>query len=267
MGTRCGRRSLVPVERRVLREDGALELLERSPRLDAELLDERLARPPVDVERLGLSTAAVEREHELRADALAERVIPHECLELSHQVPVAAEREIRLDSLLERCQPDLFESVDRGAGEGLVREVGKRGSSPQSERLRQEVGRELWLTAGGGPSRFLGQALEPVEVEPFRRDPDCIAGRPSLDQRGGAQRLAKLRDLPLHLRHGRHRRGACIEIVGEPVDRDHPVGAQEQDRQRGPLLRPAQSHLPGVADDFQRAEDAEIEHAPTVAVR
>ena len=50
------RRSLRPrFERRVLREDGALELLERSPRLDAELLDERLARPPVDVKRLGLS--------------------------------------------------------------------------------------------------------------------------------------------------------------------------------------------------------------------
>ena len=55
----------------VLAEDRGLELAELRAGIDAELLDERLARGAVGGERVGLPARAVEREHELRARALA----------------------------------------------------------------------------------------------------------------------------------------------------------------------------------------------------
>ena len=44
-------------------------------RLDPEAVDEHLARLPVGGQRVGLAPAAVQREHQLRMQALAQRVL------------------------------------------------------------------------------------------------------------------------------------------------------------------------------------------------
>jgi hypothetical protein len=94
----CGRwRVALRCGWKLLAEDRLLELLERRARVDPELLDERSARVPVDLERLRLAARAVEREHELGAEALAERVRGDELLQLSDDFPVPAEGEIGLD--------------------------------------------------------------------------------------------------------------------------------------------------------------------------
>ena len=59
---------------------------------------------PVGRERLGLPAAAVKREHQLRAEALAQRMLGDERLELADHLGVTTEREVGLDALLERCQ-------------------------------------------------------------------------------------------------------------------------------------------------------------------
>ena len=59
------------VEDGVLREDLSLELLQGGARLDPELV-ERGARRAIRVERLGLPARAVQREHQLPAQALAD---------------------------------------------------------------------------------------------------------------------------------------------------------------------------------------------------
>src|SRR5207237_10322806 len=61
-------------ERGVVREDRLLELPERLAGLDPQLVDERAARSLVDGERLGLPARAVQRQHELGAQTLAEGV-------------------------------------------------------------------------------------------------------------------------------------------------------------------------------------------------
>ena len=68
---RPSERRLLEQERLVLAEDRGLELAQLRAGVDAELLDQRLARGAVGGERVGLPARAVEREHELRARALA----------------------------------------------------------------------------------------------------------------------------------------------------------------------------------------------------
>ena len=96
---RYGGRALLrrELQRRILSEDGPLELLQRRARLDPQLLDERAARRAVRVERFGLPTGAVQREHELAPQALAQRMLRDERLELAYELRMAPEREICLD--------------------------------------------------------------------------------------------------------------------------------------------------------------------------
>ena len=83
---RLGRRR--EVERCVLAEDRALQLLQLAPRLDPQLVDEHAARVLVRGERLCLPPGAVEREHELAAQPLAQRGRRDERLELADEVGV-----------------------------------------------------------------------------------------------------------------------------------------------------------------------------------
>ena len=93
------------LERGVLREDRALERLQRRGRLDPEALDERLPGRAVDLERLGLPAGAVEREHQLAAQPLAQRMLRDEGLELATSGacrPSASSASIRSSSAASR---------------------------------------------------------------------------------------------------------------------------------------------------------------------
>ena len=123
------------VQRRLLPKDRPLQLLERSTRLDPELVDEGPARIPVGVQGLRLPTRPVQRRHQIPPQAFAERVLGDQCLELSDQLVVAPECEVGVDPELDCCQPDLLEPGDRRLGEALVGEVRERRAPPQRQRL------------------------------------------------------------------------------------------------------------------------------------
>ena len=108
-------------ERRVLGEDRPLELAQPLSRLDPELLDQRPARVLVGLQRVGLAVGAVEGEHQLRAQPLAVGVLADQGLELADDLGVATERELRLDELLQRRDPQVLEPGDLALREGLVR--------------------------------------------------------------------------------------------------------------------------------------------------
>ena len=180
---------------------------------------------------------------------------------------MAAEGEVRVDALLERHQQDLLQPSRCDLRERLVLEICERRAAPESERLALQLERPLGLAAGQRLARFLGQPLESPQVELLAADVEDVAGRPGLEPRLLAEELAKLRDLAVHLRRRRHGSAPGVELVGEPVDRDDPVRVQEQDRERRPLLRPAEPDRPVGPNDLERAEDPELEHRRTVAVR
>jgi hypothetical protein len=95
---------------------------------------------------------------------------------------VAAERELRLDSLLERREPDLLEALDRRAGERLVGEIGERRTAPEAERLPQQLGRACRFAVGGSFRSVGRQPLEERQIELLGREADRVTGRARLDR-------------------------------------------------------------------------------------
>lgn len=104
------------------------------------------------------------------------------------------------------------------------------------------------------------QPFEAAEVELVGSQAKEVSRRAGFDHRCAPERLAKLRDLPLYLCDGGNRRGAGVEVIGEPLDRDDPIRIEQQDRERRALLRPPEPNRAVLAHDLQRSQDAELEH-------
>ena len=187
-------------------------------------------------------------------------MLRRQLVELSDELPVPAEGELRVDALLERRQQDLLQPRDRELRERLVLEICERRPAPegQASRCSSNAG-SASPRASACPASSVSRSNR-LRSSCSPRDVEDVAGRPGLEPRLLAERLAKLRDLAVHLRRRRHGGAAGIELVGEPVDRDDPVRVQEQDRERRPLLRPAEPDRPVGPDDLERAEDPELEH-------
>ncbi len=119
-------------------EDRRLELLELTAGLDTELLDEHTTRVCVDLERLGLPSRAIEREHQLCSHPLTQRLAPRDRAQLGDELRMVAELEVRRDPILERSRPNLLEPADLIVGERLVAQVGERRPAPERERVGEE---------------------------------------------------------------------------------------------------------------------------------
>ena len=98
------------IECGILFQDRGLELLQRSSGFDAELLDEGPAGGSVGVQRLGLSSGAVEGEHELRSRSFAQRLLGDKALELADHLGVPSPLEVGLDAVLESGEAHLFQA-------------------------------------------------------------------------------------------------------------------------------------------------------------
>lgn len=173
-------------QRRFLAKDRLLELLQGRAGLDAQLVDEQTARVPIDLERLGLSTGTVERSHQRRAKPLTQRVRVNEHFELRDEPGVSAQREVGVDAPLEGVHPELFEAEDLGLRERRVRQVCKRRSSPQAERVAEQSRCQL----GRGLLRLLYQPLEAEQVEFVWAHTDHVAGVLREDRVARSERLA-----------------------------------------------------------------------------
>ena len=158
-------------------EDRALEFLERTAGFDPELVDERLTRVLVDVERFRLPARPVEGDHQLLAQPFAQRVLGDERAELGDQVVVAPAAEIGLDPQLDRREPDLLEPGDGGLGEALVCEVAEGGAPPERQGVAQplrRLGRQATIEQG---PPLVHEPLEAVEIERFGLHAEDVARR------------------------------------------------------------------------------------------
>ena len=168
-----GRHGRVELERRILGEDRRFEPLELRARVQAEILDQDVAGAAVGVERVGLAAGAVEREHQLRVQALAEGVLGGEALQLGGDDGVAAEREVVLEPLLERVQAGAHQPVGLDRAGPEQRRVAQRRAAEQRERLAQQLGGFLV----GLAARLLDQRLEALDVELPGLERDPVARR------------------------------------------------------------------------------------------
>jgi hypothetical protein len=110
-------------ELRILIQDLSLELVECRAGLYPELADEPRAGFLEHSKRVGLSSNAVEREHQLRVHSLAMRVIDDEALELWDDLCLPSKLEVGSDLLLDDCQSELLEPHSLGDGKLLIPKV------------------------------------------------------------------------------------------------------------------------------------------------
>ena len=150
-------------------EDGALQLLQLRSRLDADPVHQLGACVTVGLERLGLAPRPVQRQHPLRVQLLAQRVLRHELVQLADDVSMATLVEVVLDRQLVCAHPSLVEPADLRGGERLLGHVGECLAAPERERLAR---------AG-----LLHETLEPLDVDRVRRQAELIAATVGDDRR------------------------------------------------------------------------------------
>jgi hypothetical protein len=97
-----------------------VKLAQRLTGLDAELFDKHPPGVGEDSQRVCLTAAAVQGEHELSAQPLAQGMTLDERLDLGDQCRVASACEISVDALLDRRAAQLRQALDL-VGERLVR--------------------------------------------------------------------------------------------------------------------------------------------------
>ena len=215
------------VEGWVLPQDRLVETAQLGAGLDADRGDELVARPAVGAERVGLAPAAVEGQHAEGVEALAQRLLREQRLDLGDRLGVAAGGEVLLERLLDRGQAQLLQAADLEPRERLGGDVVERRSPPEGERLaRGSLGHEL---------------LEAARVELARADPQLIAVPARDDLRAvvrGPERLAQLRDVDLDHLVRRRRRRLAPEAVDQRLGRDRGSLVEgEQGEQRARLPR------------------------------
>ena len=154
-------------------EDPPLQLAELLARLEPELFDEHRPRFAIRRERLGLAARAVQRQHQLTGEALAQRVGPDGRRQLPDELGVSAVAELVLEPCFQRGQTQLLEARDLALREVLEREIGERRAAPECQRLPVAVLRE--------------QLAEAVQIELVRLDTQHVAGMPRLQPAGTEQ--------------------------------------------------------------------------------
>src|SRR6185437_1129452 len=130
------------LELRVMSQHAALELPERLARLEAELVGEQAAGLAVDVERLGLTSRAVQGEHQEASQPLPERMLGDEGLQLGDDRPLKAAAEVGLEAIFERLQTQFLETLGLAAKRRRL-QPGECGPAPERESVAKEGRRPL----------------------------------------------------------------------------------------------------------------------------
>ena len=154
-------------------KDLRLKLLELRTGFDSELVDEAGACVLVHLEGLGLPARAIEREHQLTAERLAQRMLAGEPLELADHVAVQPELELGVDALADHDEPKLLEPSDLRLREVVECELRERRPAPQRERGLQKRAPLL----RGKPPRVGERVLETTRIDLIRSDVEHIARR------------------------------------------------------------------------------------------
>ncbi|GAA3171641.1 hypothetical protein GCM10020001_117860 [Nonomuraea salmonea] len=155
--------------------------LDLARRFDAELGDQPLAGGAVGVECLGLAAGAVERQHELGAEVLAQRVGHDQLDQLVDHVVVAAQVEQRVDAGLEGLEPDLHQAGHLGPQQRLGGDVAERVAAPQLECGRHLLHALLPSAHALGVAAALEVLVEQAQVELVVGELNVVAGLSGAD--------------------------------------------------------------------------------------
>ena len=242
-------------EHRFLPEDRFRTAAVARAGIDSELVGERLAGSVIHVERLRLPAGAVEREHQLAAKPLSERKLLDERFQLGDEARALTELEICVDPLLDRVQAQLLEPADLVLRERLEREIGERRAPPQASACRSIAARSAASADRAAATRRSNRPRSRLSASICEH-----VARRSRHEHVGPEQLAELRDEILERRRRGLRRLLTPELVDEAVGCHDLARPHEQEPEQRTLLLAAQRERRRPADDFERPEDAELDH-------
>ena len=191
-GRRCGQVASPPAadrdggDRRVMREDRLLEPPKLRPRLEPQLVGEHAPRLLEGLERIRLAAAAIERQHQLPPQPLPERIVRQRRPKRGDELPMLAERERRLELLLERVDAQRLEPPRLGA-EPTVPVSPCSAVRARGQRRRDRVRRGMDVAVPQRGARLREQLLEPdrIHIRALQRVP---VGEPTIDSSPSAAR-------------------------------------------------------------------------------
>src|SRR5262249_14388759 len=205
----------------------------------------------------GLPAGAVEREHELPAEAFSQRVFRHERLQLSDEIGVTSEGQVGFEALLEHRELQLLEASDLSLRKRLVCDVREGRPPPEGGRRPEEFGSLRRTTLRERLARLRQQPLAPRRVQFLRCEDKRVTGRPA-DQTRCSKRRAQARDVRPHRYLGRRRWLAVPQVFDQPIARDDFAGVEHEEREKRTLLTATERGRTTVLDDLERPEDAEF---------
>ncbi len=246
-------------QRAIVGEDRLLQALELRSGTQAELAIQRPDRVAVGVQRLALTPGSIQGEHELPAQALAQRLRRHEPLQLRHELGTAAHRQIGLDAILDRGRAQVLQARDLGRRERLEHHVGQRRPAPLRQRRAQPRRRALVAPGRQRAPPVRAQLREAAEVKFVRLDAQPVAGR-AADQprRLAAERASQPRDHRLHRLDHAGGRPLAPQVRDQAFARDRLPRVQQQHGQQRPLPRAGQRQRPTLRPRLDRSQDPEI---------
>src|SRR5439155_7369397 len=102
-------------------------------------------------------------------------MLDDELSQLSGRFFVSSERQVGLEAVFERGEPQLAQAGDLGLRERLIREVGQRVSPPERERLSQPRSSVVRPSGTECATALVAQALEAPGVDRFGIDGEQVA--------------------------------------------------------------------------------------------
>src|SRR5947208_15340809 len=114
---------------------------------------------------------------------LPKRMLGSESLELGNECQLTAEREVRVDSLLDRRKPKLLEALHLEASERLELQVGERTTLPELLRQSQQPCGSSHMACAECLMSLRDQLLEALEIELARLDSEQVTRRPCRESR------------------------------------------------------------------------------------
>ena len=207
-------------------------------------------------ERIGLAARAVEREHLLAAQPLAQRMLANERVELAGDLGVPAAGEVGVDPLAQAVEPEIVEPRDLGLREALVGDVRERRPAPQVDCPPQRVRRVPRLAARELLAPERKTLLELLGVE--RADAQRVAAA-LVDHQALAQGAPQPRREQLHRVAGVPGPVSLPQLVDDAVDGGRGAAADEQEAQERERPPARHARAPAVREvDLDRAEDPEL---------
>ena len=189
---------------------------------------------PVGLERVGLPPGAIQRQHPLRVQPLAQRLGDDEALELGRPHRGGGRR------------PGRARSRARAPRVATPRAGGSPRPRTARRRCRRAVAPRHSASASRGAPRATSRSNR-VRVDGIGRDPQLVPA-PARDDRGAVpargQRLAQLGHVDLHQLRRRRRRLLPPETLDQALARDRRARVEGEHRQQCPRLGAAERRPP-----------------------